>query len=88
MIEDRRDRIYEKVINTVAEVTGCSVTDLTGGTELIVDLNLDSLAVFEIVIDLEEAFAFRIPDEDIERIKTIDEIVDYIKRNESADSGK
>lgn len=88
MPEDKRDRIYDKVIRTIAGISGCSLTDLTGPTELIVDLGLDSLAIFEIVIELEEAFDLRIPDEDIDRIKTINEVVDYIERLENAGTGK
>lgn len=88
MPEDVRDRIYDKVIRTIAEISGSALTDLKGETELIMDLNLDSLAIFEIVIELEEAFDLRIPDEDIDRIKTINQIVDYIERQENQTAGK
>ena len=84
MPEDKRDQIYDKVIRTVADIAGTSLTDLRGDTELIVDLNLDSLGIFEIVIELEEAFDLRITDEDIDRIKSIDQIVDYIAKRETA----
>lgn len=88
MPDDKRERIHDKVIRTFSEFSGKSLTDLTGQTELIMDLNLDSLAIFEIVIELEEAFDLRIPDEDIERVKTIDDVVDYIAQRESPISGK
>lgn len=84
MPDDKRDQIYDKVIRTVADIAGISLTDLHGDTELIVDLNLDSLGIFEIVIELEETFDMRITDEDIDRIKSIDQIVDYIARRETA----
>ena len=84
MPDDKRDQIYDKVIRTVADIAGMSLTDLRGDTELIVDLNLDSLGIFEIVIELEETFDLRITDEDIDRIKSIDQIVDYIARRETA----
>lgn len=84
MPDDKRDQIYDKVIRTVADIAGISLTDLRGDTELIVDLNLDSLGIFEIVIELEETFDLRITDEDIDRIKSIDQIVDYIARRETA----
>jgi len=84
MPDDKRDQIYDKVIRTVADIAGISLTDLHGDTELIVDLNLDSLGIFEIVIELEETFDLRITDEDIDRIKSIDQIVDYIARRETA----
>lgn len=88
MPELKRDWIYDKVIHTISEISGTAIIDLTGQTELIMDLNLDSLAIFEIVIELEEVFDLRISDEDIDRIKTIDEVVNYIAQRESSDSGK
>lgn len=83
MSEETRDRIYDKVIKTIIDISGRTPTELTGDTELIMDLNLDSLAIFEIVIELEETFDLRIADEDIDRIKTIDDVVNYIDRQES-----
>ncbi len=88
MAENKRDWIYDKVIHTIAGISGSSLMDLSGESELIMDLNLDSLAIFEIVIELEETFDLRIPDEDIDRIKSIDDIVNYIERHESPASGK
>lgn len=84
MSEETRDRIYDKVIKTITDISGRTPTELTRDTELIMDLNLDSLAIFEIVIELEETFDLRIADEDIDRIKTIDDVVNYIDRQESA----
>ena len=88
MSDINRDWIYDKVIRTISDISGAALTDLTGQTELIMDLNLDSLAIFEIVIELEETFDLRISDEDIDRIKTIDEIVKYIVGREAASPGK
>lgn len=44
------------------------------------DLKADSLAVVELVLALEEAFDMEIPDEDTEQIKTVGDVVDYIKK--------
>ncbi|HAL74319.1 MAG TPA: acyl carrier protein [Clostridiales bacterium] len=84
MLDSLRDRIYDKVLKTITDISGHSPTELNGRTELILDLGLDSLAIFEIVIELEESFDLQITDEDIERIKTIDDIVDHIYRQENA----
>ena len=43
------------------------------------DLGVDSLEIFEIVMSLEEEFEIEIPNEDIENIKTIQDIVNYVK---------
>jgi acyl carrier protein len=84
MPEDPRDRIYDKVIKTITGISGHSPIDLNGRSELLTDLNLDSLAIFEIVIELEEAFDLRISDEDVDRIKTIDDVVNFIERHDTA----
>ena len=43
------------------------------------DLGIDSLEIFEIVMSLEEAFEIEIPNEDIENIKDVKGIVNYIE---------
>jgi acyl carrier protein len=80
MADNRRDQILDRIMQTIAEVTDQAPDDLNSQTELVADLNIDSLAMFEIVIDLEEAFALQISDEDIDRIRTIGDIVDYVDR--------
>jgi acyl carrier protein len=75
-----RDQIYDDVIRTIAEVTEYDPAELNGQTELIADLGLDSLMIFEIVIELEEKFDLRISDEEADQIKTIDQSVDFVVR--------
>ncbi|MGI6334831.1 MAG: acyl carrier protein [Saccharofermentanales bacterium] len=75
-----RDQIYDDVIRTIAEVTEYDPAELNGQTELIADLGLDSLMIFEIVIELEEKFDLRISDEEADQIKTIDQAVDFVVR--------
>ena len=87
--DHRFDDVNGKVSQTIAAIAGVGMEDLESGTELIFDLHLDSLALFEIVIELEEYFGLQITDEDVDRIKTMNDIVQFIKRNEpSGRSGK
>jgi acyl carrier protein len=81
MSADRHELIYDKVVHTIADIAGVSLNELNGQTELIVDLNLDSLAMYEIVVDLEEAFDLQIPDEDIDRVHSVDDVVRYIEQS-------
>ncbi|NLW10547.1 MAG: acyl carrier protein [Clostridiaceae bacterium] len=67
------------VYNAVAEAAGSDLDELSDTTELITTLNMDSLAIFELAIELEEAFKLRIPDEDIDEIKTIGDVISYIE---------
>lgn len=82
--DHRFDDVLGKVSQTVAAIAGVDVSRVNGGTELIMDLNLDSLALFEIVIDLEEHFGLQISDEDVDRIKTLDDIVLFIQNHAPA----
>lgn len=78
MAGPERENIKKTVKKAVSDASGLPESDLDGSNELIEQLNLDSLAIFELVIDLEEAYSLKIPDEDIDQIKTIDDAVDYI----------
>jgi len=80
--DHRFDDVQGKVNQTVAAIAGVDASRINSQMELIMDLNLDSLALFEIVIDLEEYFGLRISDEDVDRIKTLDDIVQFIKKHE------
>jgi acyl carrier protein len=74
------EQIRSRVIQTLSDVSGVEPSELLGHTALVADLSLDSLAFYEVVIDLEEAFQTQISDEEIDRIKTLDDIVAFIKR--------
>lgn len=75
-----RTSIAEQVMATVAAVAAVDAVELLPDTSLVNDLGLDSLGMFELVIEMEEKYDLRITDEDIDRIRTIDDIVDYIVR--------
>lgn len=66
------------VQQVIAEVAGIPPANLTVYTDLLEDLELDSLALYEIVIELEEKYDLQISDEEIDKIKTIGDIVQYI----------
>ncbi len=74
----KTEDIQKKVMMTIAELAGVGQEELTPATSLMHDLNLDSLALFEIVIELETFYNLRISDEEIEALKTIKEITDFI----------
>ncbi len=74
----RIDRIYDDVIAAITRLNQMSPTDLTPTTDILYDLGLDSLQVYELVVDLEEAYDIRLPDEDLERLHTVQDIVDMV----------
>ncbi|NLO34930.1 MAG: acyl carrier protein [Clostridiaceae bacterium] len=72
--------IAQIVSRALAAVTGQSEDQFSEHTDLIQDLNMDSLALYELVIELEEHYHVQITDEDIDRIKTLGDIISYIER--------
>jgi acyl carrier protein len=72
--------IYEKVKAIVVEQLGIEEEEITPTTTF-EDLNADSLDIVELIMALEEEFDLDIADEEVENIKTIEDIVNYIKEN-------
>lgn len=73
------DSIFEVVRDVIASAAVVEPIQVDPDSDLINDLNLDSLALFEIVIDLEEAFGLQIDDETIESLHTCREIAAFIR---------
>ena len=80
MADQTREQINGIVCQAIASVADIPIERLDDGIELIKDLNMDSLALYELVIELEEHYQLQISDEDIDRLKTLDDIVSYIER--------
>lgn len=75
----RREQIHDIVSRTVAEAAGLDREAVGEDQDLLSDLAMDSLAIFEVVVDLETHYRLRIPDEAIDQLRTIRLIVDYIE---------
>lgn len=71
--------MLEKVINVVAESLGMEEREIKAESSFKDDLNADSLDLFEMVMALEEEFGVEIPNEDLEGITTVDDVVKYIE---------
>jgi len=76
------DSVEEKVIKIVAEQLEVPEDKVTAGSVFVDDLKADSLAIVELVLALEEAFKIEIPDEETEKIKTVGDAIDYIKKSD------
>lgn len=70
--------IFEKVRKVIAEHLGINEAEIELGSKFQEDLGVDSLDIFEIAMELEEEFDLEISNEDLEGIKTIGNLVDYI----------
>ncbi len=73
--------IEERVKNIVVEQLGVKEEEVTFDQSFVDDLGADSLDTVELVMALEEEFEMEIPDEKAEQIATIQDAIDYIKKN-------
>ena len=70
--------IFEKVKALLCDNLGIDENNVTMDANLIDDLNIDSLDVVELIMAVEEEFGIEIPDEDVEKVTTVGNMVDYI----------
>ncbi len=75
------DNIVERVKKIVAEQLGVNEPDIKNESSLVDDLGADSLDTVELVMALEEEFECEIPDDQAEKITTVQQAVDYILAN-------
>jgi acyl carrier protein len=71
--------IEMKIKSVIAEKAGKSVSDIRDDTSFIEDLGLDSLDLVDMIMKLEEEFGISIPDEDLDKIRTVKDAINYIK---------
>ena len=71
--------VLEKIKKILSEQFSVDEEKITLETDIAVDLGADSLDVVDILMSLEDEFEIEIPDEDVENIKTVKQLVDYIK---------
>ena len=70
--------VEEKVKNIIIEQLGVSADEVQLNASFVDDLGADSLDLVELVMVLEEEFGYEIPDEDAEKIQTVQDAVNYI----------
>ena len=73
--------IEQRVKKIVAEQLGVAEVDIKIESSFVDDLGADSLDTVELVMALEEEFELEIPDEEAEKISTVQNAIDYIGAN-------
>lgn len=71
--------IVRRVKDLIAESLGVNPTEVVPPASFIDDLGADSLDIVELVMAIEKEFGIEIPDEDAEKIATVQDAVDYIQ---------
>jgi acyl carrier protein len=79
-----REEILGKIQEITADRLGVDESDVTSDASFREDLEADSLDLVELIMELEEQFGMEIPDEEAEKITTVEEAVDYVQEHQTA----
>lgn len=74
--------IFEKLQEMIADQLEIDAEDITYDSNILDDLGADSLDVVDLVMSIEDEFGMEVPDEALENIRTIEDMVKYIEENE------
>ena len=73
--------VFEKMKQILADQLDADIDSITMDTDIADDLGADSLDVVEMLMAIEDEFEIEIPDEKIEGLKTVGQVVEYIQDN-------
>ena len=76
--------VAERVIGIVADQLGVEKEKITRETSFVNDLGADSLDTVELVMELEEEFDIKIPDDAAEKIQTVGQAIDFIEKAQAS----
>ena len=73
-------RMQEKIIALIADKLNKKVESISLNSRLVEDLGADSLDIVEMIMAFEDEFGISLPDEDVENMKTVKDVIDYISK--------
>jgi acyl carrier protein len=73
--------IEQRLKKVISEQSGVEEKEITPKSNFTKDLSMDSLDLVEVVMALEQEFKLEISDEDAEKLKTVQDAMDYLKDN-------
>jgi acyl carrier protein len=78
---EKNKELVEKIKQIISEQLGVEEAEVTPSSSFVDDLGADSLDTVELVMALEENFDLEIPDEAAEKIRTVQDAIDYIEKH-------
>ncbi|WP_157535160.1 meromycolate extension acyl carrier protein AcpM [Nocardia inohanensis] len=75
--------IVAGIAQIVEEVTGIETAEVTVEKSFVADLEIDSLSLVEIAVQLEDKYGVQIPDEDMASLRTVGDAVAYVQKMEA-----
>ena len=76
--DNLRAKVKEDVIRIMSETLEISPEEISSELQFNTDLPFDSLQLYECVIDVEETYNIRLPDELLDEVKTVDDMIDVV----------
>lgn len=73
--------MFDRVVEIIANQLQIDVDRIDGSSKVMEDLGADSLDVVEMLMTMEESFGISVPDEDIEDLITVNDVVAYVESN-------
>lgn len=73
-----RDEVFERIREVLVERLSVEESDITEEANFQEDLGADSLDLVEMIMELEDQFGIKIPDEDAQQIQTVGQAVEYV----------
>ena len=73
-----REEVFERVRDHLATELGVDAGQIGDGTRFKDDLNADSLHLVELLVELEDSYGIRIPDDEAAKMETVGAVVDYV----------
>jgi len=71
--------VNKKILDIIVEQLGVDADKVKAESSFIDDLGADSLDIVELIMTMEETFDIEIPDEDAEKLRTVNDVVAYLK---------
>ena len=73
--------VFEKVQKIICEQFGVEASEVTMESSIAEDFGADSLDLVDLAMTIEDAFDIEVPDEELENVKTVGDIVKFIEEN-------
>ncbi|MFE3190026.1 meromycolate extension acyl carrier protein AcpM [Nocardia sp. NPDC059240] len=78
-----QEEIVAGIAEIIEEVTGIEATEVTIDKHFVDDLDIDSLSLVEIAVQLEDKYSVKVPDEDLSNLRTVGDAVTYVQKMEA-----